>query len=111
MFGRHRSVAAPLCQTVAAGRTAGLPALVELIMPDQRPKLSRVTVEDLLRLKRSERPASEFWTEFERTLRQRQLAALVEKRSWWHHLAGGYGRVVRVGLPLGAVAILAVTFF
>ena len=79
-------------------------------MPDQRTKPSKVFVEDLLRLKRNERPAPEFWTEFERTLRQRQLAALVEKRSWWHNLAGGYGRLFRVGLPLGAAAILAVTF-
>jgi len=71
---------------------------------------SKVSVEDLLHLKRSERPEPEFWTEFERTLRQKQLAALVEKRSWWHGLTAAYSRLGRLGLPLGAAAILALTF-
>ncbi len=71
---------------------------------------SKISVEDLLRLKRRELPKPEFWTEFERNLRQKQLAALVEKRSWWHNLVAVYGRFGRLGLPLGAAAILAVTF-
>ncbi len=71
---------------------------------------SKISVEDLLRLKRRELPEPEFWTEFERTLRQKQLAALVEKRSWWRNLVAVYGRLGRLGLPLGAAAILAVTF-
>ena len=80
-------------------------------MPDRPPQTPPpVTLEDLLRLKRSERPAPEFWAEFERTLRQKQLAALVEKKSWWHSVAAAYGRFGRVGLPLGAAAIVAVTF-
>ena len=70
---------------------------------------SRVTVEDLLRLKRAERPSSEFWDEFERQLRQKQLAALVEKKSWWHELAVAYSRIGRVRLPLAATAVLALT--
>jgi hypothetical protein len=44
---------------------------------------SKITVEDLLHLKRAERPATEFWSRFESELRQRQLAALLEKRPWW----------------------------
>ena len=36
-----------------------------------------VSLEDLLRLKRAERPAPEFWVQFERELRAKQLAALV----------------------------------
>lgn len=71
---------------------------------------SRVTLEDLLRLKRAERPPSEFWGEFERQLRQKQLAALVEKKSWWHELAVAYSRIGRVRLPLAATAVLALTF-
>jgi hypothetical protein len=79
-------------------------------MPERESKVpSKVSVEDLLRLKRSERPAPEFWTDFERTLRQKQLAALVEKRSWWHNLAADHIRVGRLGLPVGAAAILALT--
>lgn len=71
---------------------------------DQRPK---VTVEDLLRLKRAERPAPEFWTTFERELRQKQLTALLEKRPWWQELPHFLAR--RAYLPVGATAILAFT--
>lgn len=75
-------------------------------MPDshQRPK---VTIEDLLRLKRAERPASEFWHNFERELRQKQLTALLEKRPWWQGLPQLFAR--RAYLPVGATAILAFT--
>jgi hypothetical protein len=80
-------------------------------MPDRRPSpLPKVTVEDLLRLKRAERPAPEFWAGFERELRQKQLAALVEKKSWWHDFAALYQRFGRLSVPVGATAILAVTF-
>lgn len=71
---------------------------------DQRPK---VTVEDLLRLKRSERPAAEFWPNFERELRQKQLTALLNKRPWWQELPSLLTR--RAYLPIGATAILAFT--
>jgi hypothetical protein len=71
---------------------------------------SRVTLEDLLRLKRAERPPPEFWSEFERELRQKQLAALVERRSWWHDLAAVGSRFGRMRLPLGAAAVLALFF-
>ncbi len=71
---------------------------------EQRPQ---VTVEDLLRLKRAERPAAEFWTNFERELRQKQLTALLEKRPWWQQLPQVLAR--RAYLPVGATAILAFT--
>jgi hypothetical protein len=71
---------------------------------DQRPK---VTVEDLLRLKRAERPAAEFWTNFERELRQKQLTALLNKRPWWQELPQLLTR--RAYMPVGATAILAFT--
>ncbi|SDS11763.1 hypothetical protein [Opitutus sp. GAS368] len=71
---------------------------------DQRPQ---VTIEDLLRLKRAERPAAEFWTNFERELRQKQLTALLEKRPWWQELPQILAR--RAYLPVGATAILAFT--
>jgi len=69
-----------------------------------------VTLEDLLRLKRSEQPPPEFWTEFDRQLRAKQLAALVEKRPWWHGIHDIFAQVRRFRLPLGAAAALAVTF-
>jgi hypothetical protein len=71
---------------------------------DKRPK---VTVEDLLHLKRAERPAPEFWGNFERELRQKQLTALLEKRPWWQEIPQFLAR--RAYLPVGATAILAFT--
>ena len=75
----------------------------------QQQQSGKVTLEDLLRLKRAERPPVEFWAEFDRTLHAKQLAAIVEKRPWWRRrhtwLRGG-----RCSLPLGAAAALAVTF-
>jgi hypothetical protein len=72
--------------------------------PEHRPK---VTVEDLLRLKRAERPSAEFWTSFEYELRQKQLTALLKKRSWWQELPQLLARHAYV--PVGATAILAFT--
>ena len=71
---------------------------------------TKVTLEDLLHLKRAERPAPEFWSEFERELRQKQLAALVVRKSWWLELSGAYSRFGRLRLPLGAAAVLALSF-
>ncbi len=68
-----------------------------------------VSLEDLLRLKRAERPPVEFWNEFDRELRAKQLAALVEKRPWWRTLPDAFGSLSRYHLPLGATAILALT--
>ena len=71
-----------------------------------------VTLEDLLRLKRTERPPAEFWSQFERELRAKQLAALVVKRPWWRTLpVRAFAGLSRYHLPLGATAVLALTFF
>ena len=68
-----------------------------------------VTLEDLLRLKRAERPPVEFWSQFDRELRAKQLAALVEKRPWWRALPHAFGSLARYHMPLGATAVLAIT--
>jgi hypothetical protein len=79
-------------------------------MPDRPSKApTRVTVEDLLRLKRAERPQPEFWAEFEQGLRQRQLAALVERKPWWNGLSVLSVRFGWLRLPVGATAVLALT--
>lgn len=75
-----------------------------MMSKNQRP---RVTVEDLLHLKRAERPSPEFWVKFEAELRQKQLAALLEKRPWWHSLAPVFER--RLLVPVGATAALALS--
>jgi len=72
--------------------------------PEQLPK---VPLEDLLHLKRAERPAAEFWAHFELELRQKQLTALLKKRPWWRELPQILTR--RAYLPVGATAILALT--
>ena len=68
-----------------------------------------VTIEDLLRLKRTERPPAEFWSEFERQLRAKQLAALVEKRPWWQSFPALLSGFSRHRVPFGAAAAFALT--
>lgn len=70
--------------------------------PRQRP-----TLETLLQLKRAERPAPEFWEKFDRELRQKQLAALVQERRWWQRLDLGLPRWAYA--PAGAAAALALS--
>lgn len=70
-----------------------------------------VTLEDLLRLKRVERPAPEFWQAFDRSLREKQLAALVEKRRWWRVGPDVVAAFARYHVALASSAVLAVTFF
>jgi hypothetical protein len=69
-----------------------------------------VSLEDLLRLKRLETPPAEFWSQFDRELRAKQLAAIVEPRPWWAPLIRVGARVSHLQLPLGAAAILVVSF-
>jgi len=69
---------------------------------------SQVTLEDLLKLKRLERPSADFWADFEREMRQKQLSALVEKRAWWQRLPQLL-LLPRVYIPLGATAAVAFT--
>lgn len=71
-----------------------------------------VSLEDLLRLKRAERPPEAFWADFDRQLRAKQLAALVEKRPWWQgwSLGGIAAGLRRHPLPLGAAVALGVAY-
>lgn len=74
----------------------------------QRPS---VTVEQLIRLKRAEQPPAAFWLDFDRAMRAKQLAAIVEPRPWWAPFIRLSTRVSRYQLPVGATAVLALTFF
>jgi hypothetical protein len=73
-------------------------------------KKTTVSLEDLLRVKRAERPPAEFWTQFERELRAKQLAAIVNPRPWWASFIRFGARASHLQLPLGAAAILALSF-
>ncbi|MBI5382159.1 MAG: hypothetical protein HZA31_09700 [Opitutae bacterium] len=76
--------------------------------PNRRP----VTVEDLLRLKRAERPNAEFWADWDRQLHTKQLAAILEQRPWWRDaLPRLWITLARLHLPLGATAVLGLTIF
>lgn len=70
-----------------------------------------VTIEDLLRIKRAERPPVEFWAQWDRELRAKQLAAIVEERPWWQvHVPVYVRRMVKWQIPVGATAVMALTF-
>lgn len=76
--------------------------------PSQRP----VTVEDLLRLKRAERPPEAFWADFDRGLREKQLAALLPRRPWWQRWTerGFWPAWGRLALPVGAAGLITGLF-
>jgi hypothetical protein len=74
-------------------------------MPDSGP--SKPSLDELLRVKRAERPPSEFWKRFEDELRAKQLAAIVAPRPWWQSLSlalSGHRAALTV---CGAFAFLA----
>ncbi|MFH1498221.1 MAG: hypothetical protein ABII82_10395 [Verrucomicrobiota bacterium] len=64
------------------------------------------TLEELLRLKRAERPQPEFWQQFDSELRRKQLAATIEPKPWWLGLTILSRKLAPVGLPVGAAAAL-----
>ncbi len=71
---------------------------------------SKIVLEDLLKIKRSERPSADFWEGFERELRSKQLAALVRPaRPWWGVLVGRK-MLLRAYTPIGAAAAVALSF-
>jgi hypothetical protein len=69
-----------------------------------------VSLEDLLRVKRAEQPPESFWSDFDRELRAKQLAAIVEPRPWWAPFIRLGAHASRFQLPVGGVAILALSF-
>jgi hypothetical protein len=75
-----------------------------------KPDKNTITVEDLLKLKRAERPPAEFWAKFDAEMRAKQLSAIVSKRPWWDSLSRGYSVMRRLQLPMGAAAAVALTW-
>ncbi|WPJ93973.1 hypothetical protein SH580_11045 [Coraliomargarita algicola] len=67
-----------------------------------------VTVEELLRLKRAERPDDAFWGTFDQELHQRMLQTLVKKDPWYVQLLRGVsGRIAQTAAVGAAAAFLA----
>jgi hypothetical protein len=63
-----------------------------------------VKVEDLLRLKRAERPDDAFWDTFDRELHQRMLQTLVKKDPWYVQLLRGVSSRIAQTATVGAAA-------
>lgn len=81
-------------------------------MPDSnQARPNHVKVEDLLRLKRAERPDAAFWDQFDRELHQRMLQTLVKKDPWYVQIMRGLtGRIAQtsgVGAAVAAAALVA----
>lgn len=71
-----------------------------------------LTLEQLLHVKRAERPDREFWDRFERELHQKQLSALVQAAPWYLRFGHLMGRVARRSVPFtAAAAALAAGYF
>jgi len=70
---------------------------------------AKPTLEDLIRLKRAERPDAAFWHDFERGMRKKQLAAIIEPKPWWLGLSILSSKFGPLGIPVsaGAAAMLA----
>lgn len=77
-------------------------------MSNNRPQSNRPTLEDLLELKRRERPPEAFWNEFDARLREKQLAALIPVASGWSRWFPNLGRFAKYGLPMAAAAAFAI---
>ena len=70
----------------------------------------KISVEDLVRLKRAERPPAEFWATFESEIRAKQLSAIVSRRPWWDGFSRVFAVVNRHQLSFGAAAAVAMAF-
>ena len=67
-----------------------------------------INLEDLLRLKRAERPSGEFWSDFDRDLNQRMLQTLVKKDPWYLQVLRGLtGRMSQSEGIAAAAALVA----
>ncbi|MGJ3241585.1 MAG: hypothetical protein ACFE0O_01305 [Opitutales bacterium] len=74
--------------------------------PD-RHNQSSVSLDDLLRLKRHEKPAPEFWDRFEQDLQRKTLKAAMEQQSLRHTLGRGLLLAMKPLLGTGAAALVA----
>lgn len=68
----------------------------------------KVTIEDLLKLKRLEKPSDAFWNRFDRELQEKTWSALVAKVSIWERFQH-VGR--KVLMPVAAACLFVLGFF
>ncbi len=65
---------------------------------------NRISIEQLIQLKRAERPPPSFWEDFDRELHRRQLAALVNVDPWYRRAGRAMAAFSRRLAPAGAGA-------
>lgn len=68
-------------------------------------KPESVNLDQLLDLKRAEKPSRDFWEEFQKDFRQRQLLTLMEKESIWSRLPRFLSARSHVLVPVSSLAI------
>ncbi|MDB4474461.1 hypothetical protein N9023_05585, partial [Opitutaceae bacterium] len=71
---------------------------------------SKVTLDDLFAVKRAEQPPEEFWADFQHDFHVRQRAEAIEPKRWWFVMPRVFAGLSRHQMPIGAAAVLAVTF-
>jgi hypothetical protein len=80
-------------------------------MKQQDPRKQPVSLEDLMRIKRAERPAPEFWSEWQKSMRARTRSAALEHRPWWRDaLPRTWISIARWQTPIGAAALGALVY-
>ncbi len=80
-------------------------------MPEPTKTPRKITLEELLRLKRHERPGSEFWVRFDRELNARVWRALVEPvptTGWWSAIFGRRARWLAIGLASASAVVFSI---
>jgi len=72
--------------------------------------VEEIQVEDLLRLKRHEKPDDAFWGKFDRELHQQMLRTLVKKDPWYIQISRGFsGHFAQsIGVVAAAIALAVV---
>ena len=73
-------------------------------------KMRDITLEDILKLKRQEKPTAEFWNRFERDLQQRTLQALVQCDPWYARLVQVLTHNFYAAVPVALAVVLGSIF-
>lgn len=67
--------------------------------PNDRSDDRRVTLEELLSLKRHEKPDARFWSSFDRELERRIVRSVVNRPGWFERVGGGLVALLSPSLP------------
>ena len=81
---------------------------------DDLPERKRPTLDELLQVKRLEKPSPEFWSVFERELQEKQLRALVKpgrRERFWTLLAPKMAVLVPVSAVSGIAVMVLASFW